>query len=449
MTTKTKTYNNNSKLDYGFILANQESKSPSAFEICRRATSSITLVDTGDYILSSFLSECINILNEKRIVVAGVVSKKTLVSLKGRGVLTGFFRGTDETVPLGLLIIDKKEAWACFGKGHLHKIVNGSEEIFQYANHLLWTKTDDEYSFGESRKVQQTMLSVVMPNPSFGVSTEAESHEYATSGLSNKSGLIANKFDEYSQPAIVMPLDCKAYTHENKLFVEILPDAFYEVGDMAELVIARSFGAGDKTPKDLVSKKIFYKGKEYQVVDAESMKETVAVPVDEVATYEPDFDSIYAKRTKISERTEIEVEVVPMVRDSSYQLSQNYKSHKQIEEKVVNNLDRLEKLNLDKKVNKQIESVRNEKDFCEKVRLYNELVANLDYGVDALKNEESKFLTINENRNSFAVPHELLGTLLTKGKAVYLAIPDEGKVKDAKAWLKENGVEATLILDEE
>lgn len=445
---KTKIYNNDSSLGYGYILAKQERETASIHGICSQATSSITLVDTGDFILNSFLGECIDILNEKKVVVAGLVSKKTLASLNGRGVLTGFFRGTDESVPLGLLIIDKKEAWACFGEGHLHKITSGSEEIFQFANHLLWTKTDYEYSFGESRRVEQTMLSVVMPKPTSGLSAETESHEYATSGLAAERGLIVNEFGEYSQPSIVMPLDCRAYTQGNKLFVEILPDAFYEVDGMSELVIARSFDAGQLTPKDLVGKDIFYKGKKHQVADVESIEETVAVPVDEVATYEPDFDSIYAKKAKISEQTKIDVEVVPMIRDGSYQLSPNYKTHKQIEEQINGSLERLKTLKLEKSIEKKINSVETERIFEEKVRKYNDLVSNLDFGIEALKNKRNSFPTINQSKDSFVVPHELLGTLLVKGKAVYLAISDEGKVKDAKAWLKESGIEGTLILDE-
>lgn len=445
---KTKTYNNDSPLDYGFILSKQEGTAVSLPEICNKATSSITLVDTGNYILDTFLRDCISILNEKKVVVAGVVSKKTLASLKGRGVLTGFFRGTDETVGLGLLIVDKKEAWACFGEGRLHKLSSGSEEIFQFANHLLWTKTDNEYSFGEYRQVQQAMLSVVMPTPVAGVSPEWKAHPYATAGLKSEGGLIANEFAEYGQPTIVMPVDCRAYIEENRLFVEILPNAFYEAEGGMQLETARSYDPAHATPKDLVWKDIFYKGKRHQVIDVESIKETIPVPVDQVAGYEPDFDSIYAKRTKISVRTEIDVEVVPMVRDGSYQLSPNYKTRKQIEEQISDGLERLRSLKLEKGIEKQIHSVETERNFEQKVRLYNELVSDLDFGVEALKNKKNSFPTVNQSRESFVVPHELLGTLLVKGKAVYLAIPDEGKVKDAKAWLKDNGIEAALILDQ-
>lgn len=445
---KTKTYQNDSPLENGFILKDQIAESPSLSDICSKATSSITIVDTGGYVLGSFLSECVGILNERNVVVAGLVDKKTLLGLKGKGVTTGFFRATSETLGLGLIVIDKKEAWACFGESRIRRIAAGSEEVFQYINHLLWTKTDNEYSFGESRQVKQAMLSVVMPTPSIGTNAGASNHEYATVGIPSGIGIIVNKLDEYGQPAIAMPLDCRAYLDQNKLFVEIIPDAFYEIENGWDLQYATSFDPEHTTPHDLVWKEIFYKGKRLQVRDVESISETVYVPVGEVDEYEPNFDSIYARRTQISVRTEINVDVLPMVRDGSYQLSSNYKNHRQIEEQIQSSLERLEKLDLDDKdVAKRIKSVQSEKVFEEKVRLYNELVSGLDYGIEALKNKKNSFPTINQSKESFVTPHELLGTLLVKGKANYLALADEDKLKEGKDWLKENGIEATLILD--
>ena len=445
---KTKTYQNDFPLEYGFILKGKSVPSVSVRDICSKASSSITIVDTGDYVLNAFLSECTDILNEKRVVVAGLVSKKTLAGLKGKGVNTGFFRATNETLALGLIIIDKKEAWACFGEGRINKIVAGSDEVFQFVNHLLWTKTDNEYSFGESREVQQTMLSVVMPVPSIGVNAESAQHDFATVGIPSNKGILVNEFRDYGQAAITMPLDCRAYVDQRRLFVEIIPGAFYEIENGWDLQYAMSFDSERATPKDLVWKEIYYKGKKLQVQDVEAINETVFVPVGEVDGYEPDFDSLYAKRTQISVRTEINVDVLPMVRDGSYQLSPNYKIRKQIAEQIQSGLERLEKLDLDDNgVAKRIKTVQSKPVFEEKVRLYNELVSSLDYGVDALKNKKNSFPTINQSKESFVVPHELLGTLLVKGKANYLALADEGKLKEGKAWLKESGLEATLILD--
>ena len=445
---ETRTYQNDSPLGYGFILRNQSVTSPSVYEVCSKTETSVTIVDTGDYVLGSFLNECVGILNDTKVVVAGLVNKKTLLSLKDKGINTGFFRATKETLGLGLIIIDKKEAWACFGEGRIRKVLAGSEEIFQFINHLLWTKTDNEYSFGESRQVQQTMLSVVMPVPSIGTSAGYAQHDFATIGISSSKGILVNELREYDQTAIAMPLDCRAYVDQQRLYVEIIPDAFYEIENGWDLQYAISFDPNRATPKDLVRKEIFYKGKRLQVQDVETINETVYVPVGEVDGYEPDFDSIYAKRTQISVRTEINVDVLPMVRDSSYQLSPNYKIRKQIEEQIQSGLDRLEKLDLDDKdVAKQIRTVQSERVFEEKVRLYNELVSGLDYGIDALKSKKNSFPTINQSKESFAVPHELLGTLLAKGKANFLALVDEGKLKEGINWLKENGLEATLILD--
>ena len=443
---KTKTYQNNSPLENGFLLSEHHESSLSLVDICSRASSSITLVDTEDYILNSFLDDCINILNGKSVVVAAVVSKKTLATLKGKGVLTGFFRATDEKLPLGLLILDKKEVWACFGNRQVCRVSAGSEELFQYANHLLWAKTDNEYSFGESRRVQQTMLSVVMPFPKVGI-VPGGKHEYASVGLTNEKGLLVNEFGEYDRPAIVMPLDCKAYMDQNRLFVEIIPDAFYELIGGSSLKIGESLDPTKATPKDLIGKDIFYKGHKQTVVDAETLTETIYVPVGEVANYQPDFDAIYARRAQVSAETNVVVDVVPMKRDNSYQLSSNYAVKKRIDEQINDALGRLQKLNLDKAIEKKVQSVGSERIFEEKVRLYNDLINSLDYGVDALKNQKNSFKSINQSKESFIVPHEMVGTLLSKGKGLFLAISSEAKANDAKAWLRENRLEATLILD--
>lgn len=447
---KTRTYQNDSPLEYGFILKGENAPSASVHDICSRALSSITIVDTEDYILNLFLKECTTILNERKVVVAGLVSKKTLSSLKGRGVNTGFFRATNETLGLGLIVIDKKEAWACFGEGHIGKVVAGSEEIFQFINHLLWTKTDNEYSFGESRQVQQTMLSVVMPVPSVGANAESAQHDFATVGIPSSKGILVKELGEYNQTAIAMPIDCRAYADQHRLFVEIIPDAFYEIENGWGLQYAMSFDPNRATPKDLVLKRIFYKGKEYQVQDVECIDETVYVPVGEAENYEPHFDSIYNNRKQITVATEINVDILPMVRDGSYQLSPNYRNHRQIEEQIQSGLEKLEKLDLDDKdIAKRIKTVQSASVFEEKVSLYNELISELDYGIEALKNKKSSFPTINQSKESFVIPHELLGTLLVKGKANYLALADESRLKEGKAWLKESGIEATLILDTE
>lgn len=443
---KTKTYQNNSPLDYGFILNAQSKSNPSLMEVCSKAKTSITLVDTADYILDSFLKDCINILNERRVVVAGLVSKRILSTLESRGVRTGFFRSTDVRLGLGLLIIDKKEVWACFGEGRILRILDGSEEVFQYVNHLLWTKTDHEYSFGENRVVKETMLSVVAPKPSVGIALDAAQHIYASEGLASEKGLLVKEPGEYTRPAMLMPLDCKAFTNQDGLYVEIIPDAFYGVDDGMVLAEGISFDPGTK-PSDLLGKEIFYKGRKCRVQERENLNRTIYVPLDEVAGYEPDFDAIYAERKEIALQTDIEVEVLPMKRDESYQLASNYRKKEQIQKGIDEALSRLEKFDLVKETKKQIATVRSEKLFAETVRLYNQLVNELDYGVDALKNEKNRFSSINESKEDFATPHELLGTLLQKGGTTYLALKDEKKVGEAKAWLKDNGIEAILIAE--
>ncbi len=443
---ETRVYKNDAVLDYGFRYLNETYSGPSLKSLCSKAQSSITLVDTDNYLLNWFLKECVDILNEKSVVVAGLLDKKTLSSLKEKGVKSGFFRGTDESVGLGIVIIDKKEAWACFGEERVYQIQEGADEVFGYINHLLWAKSDFEFSSGLTQKVSQINLSVIKPEAKVGQPFDQEDPDYSTRGLYARKGIIVDEPNDSGSESLVIPMGCRGLTKNDDFYVEILPERYYRVSGKGYLK-AKSFAANTLRPRDLLGEEIYYKGWTGEVVQTESLEQTVYVPLDQLSSYEPDYDAVYDKRKLVSVETAVSIDVLPMKRDDSYAKASNYGRHNQIEGQIGDNLDKLEKLELDKKVKKQIESVKEEKDFAERVRLYNELVSNLDYGVDALKNKKSNFLTINVSRESFAVPHELLGTLLSKSNQYYLAIKDEKRISDAKNWLKENGIKATLILE--
>ena len=64
---------------------------------------------------------------------------------------------------------------------------------------------------------------------------------------------------------------------------------------------------------------------------------------------------------------------------------------------------------------------------------------------DLLNNEKKKFKSIVYDSN-LEVPNELIGKLYEKNKTNYLALKSEDKIDEASKWLKENNLEAVLIL---
>ena len=74
---------------------------------------------------------------------------------------------------------------------------------------------------------------------------------------------------------------------------------------------------------------------------------------------------------------------------------------------------------------------------------------NSDFDVNLIAEDQKiKFKNINYDL-SWNVPSDLLGKLYTKGKELYFALKDESRIDDAKKWLKDNKLEAVLILGKE
>ena len=79
-----------------------------------------------------------------------------------------------------------------------------------------------------------------------------------------------------------------------------------------------------------------------------------------------------------------------------------------------------------------------------KVQMFNELVLNEEFGVASLNVKKSPVSTINVNEADLCVPSDIVGKLLVKNGRTFMATSLE-HIVDAKKWLAENGVEASLI----
>ena len=93
-----------------------------------------------------------------------------------------------------------------------------------------------------------------------------------------------------------------------------------------------------------------------------------------------------------------------------------------------------------------MELISSERIIKNKIELYNKFISSEDFGVEALNNEKKKFKSIVYDSN-LEVPNELIGKLYEKNKTNYLALKSEDKIDEASKWLKENNLEAVLILE--
>ena len=160
--------------------------------------------------------------------------------------------------------------------------------------------------------------------------------------------------------------------------------------------------------------------------------------------YNPEFDSYEKEFKGIALELEVIVDVKPIKLDNSYNLSNRYKEIQKTEARLNESLSKLEKFGLDKQSQKQIDNIKSERLLINKVKMFNDFVANIDFGVDALKNKKSSIQTINVNETDLVVPNELIGKLYSKSNKDYLAT-SESRLSDASKWLKDNKMEAILI----
>ena len=193
-----------------------------------------------------------------------------------------------------------------------------------------------------------------------------------------------------------------------------------------------------------MGKKIWFKGNTYGVEEKETISDSISVPLDELDSFEPDFSSSEKTFKGIVLNLTVFIDIKALKLDGSYALSNKYKAIQKVENELKESIAKLEKMELDNKLLKQLESIKSERVLSEKVRMFNEFVASKEFGVDTLNNKKSPVSIISVNKDELNVPNELIGKLYTKQGKNYLATTKE-RVDDAKKWLKENRMEAILI----
>ena len=447
MVTKTKRYDySNKTLDYGFVSLDKKQSKISINDVLSSAKESIIFADTENRFFENSLSDFEQMFNQETILIIGLLNKTTLNNIKNRGVKTGFYRSTNERINLGIVIVDKRIVYAVIDSNHIYQMVtDAEEEIFALINHILWSKTDFEFCQNELRTVKSTRLSVIMPSFEASVKTPSIKVLMATqdTGLECDYLLIASQ-SELNRDAKLVPKNLTAYSKDSKIMAfDIFGNNFYEFDVSDEsLFLADSFR--NSSINQLVNKDIWVKGMTQHVSAMDSSSFDVKVPLDEVESFVPDFDGEAQQYTKLTKELVLNCNIYPLKVDGSYALSSRYKTIQRVENELKESIAKLEKMDLDKKLHKQLESIESERLLSEKVKMFNTFVASKEFGVDALNNKKSPVSIINVNEDELNVPNELIGKLYTKQSKNYLATTKE-RIADAKKWLKENKMEAVLI----
>lgn len=444
---KTKTFNYRDRvLDFGFIELEPKSSNISVEFILDSVKESLIIVDTKGLFMLDFLKRAEAFLNQNEKVLVGLTSDEVISKLKKNGVSNGFFRSTDEKFETGIIIIDKKAAFLVLDADHIYDIPpRYIQEIFNYVNHVIWSKANYEQCQGSLREVKDARLSVVVPTFLKDLDFETRQIKLATES-SEKDGecLILAKEKDVQRKAKVSPFDIKALgVADDVLYVNAFEDNYYPISiHDNSIYTAESFE--NQTVNALLGKQIWFKGKIHNVEEKESVNETVYVPLDEVESFKPDFESSEKSFDGITLSLTVSINVKSIKLDGSFALSNRYKTIQKVENELKESIAKLEKMDLDNKLLKQLENIKSERLLSEKVKMFNAFIASKEFGVDALNNKKSPVSTINVNEDELNVPNELIGKLYTKQNKNYLATTEE-HINDAKKWLKENKTEAVLI----
>ena len=444
---KTKTFNyRDNVLDFGFVELEPRATSTSLRSLASSVKESLIIVDTkGSFILDA-LKELEEYLNQSERIIVGLTNDKVISELKKNGVQNGFFRSTDEQFETGLVILDKKEAKIVLDINHIYDVPpRYVPEIFAYVNHVIWSKANYEQCQGSLKKVEEARLSVVVPpflddidinSPKYVYATESENHECET--------LIIHKEKEVNRKAKVSPFVFNGIgLNADALLMNAFGNNYYPVPiSDGSLFTSETFEKA--TLKSLSGKRVWVKGKWFDVIEKATSSKTVYVPLDQVNSYQPEFGDYEKEYDGMALELLISVDVKPIKLDNSYALSNRYKVIQRVENELNESISKLEKLELDKKLLKQLESIKAERLLINKVKMFNDFVSSKDFGVEALNNKKSPVSTININETDLIVPNELIGKLYTKNNKNYLATT-ESRLEDALKWLKENKMEATLI----
>lgn len=431
------------KISFGYIYKDSKS-SISLDEIVSSVVNNIIIYDTNNYVLNDFLSSAQPLLNNQSKLVIGLIGNDDIRSLDSKGVKNGFFRSTNEKSNLAIIIVDKKKFYFAFDKNHIY-LTNDSKknDIYNYINHLIWSKSNLEFCQRRTSEVKSTRLSIVKPN--FDNPVIDSEMRISTKDLNGNIEIKLKEDNSNIDSLVFFNCTKSAYVANDILYLNVLENQYYSISDWASLIKAESFN--EINLSSLYNNQAWINGKIINVKKQDVIKREFIKPLDEYKSFVPNFDDIANSYNDYTLSLDVNVTVNPIVLDSSYKLSDSYRKIEELSKNLNTFIEELDKLIDDKDAKKQLNNIKLERNIFEKARLYNIFIDNKDFGVEAL-NTKNKFKKMNYDL-SWNVPSDLLGKLYTKGKELYIALKDESRIDDTKKWLKDNKLEAVLILGKE
>lgn len=442
-----KVYNySNEKLKYGFLYINK-AINLSLSNVLDSVKENVVFCDTNSYIIDDLLPAMNSLLNNNKITVIGLMNEKSLAGLKGKGLKNGFFRSTTKSLNAAVIIVDKQKYYVAFDSKNIYEMENKKayKEVFDYINHLIWTTASSEFCQGDFRQIKESRLSVVKPSFQYG----SDKVTNATLGTDDIDAdvLLSNVEKNYDKPCRL--IDTKlpsAYMLKDTLYVNLFEDKYYGIMNFTDSYIAESFE--NEAYGNVGEKDVWFNGKHIMVKKEDEILKKVLLPLDEYKSYEPNFDEIAKSYNGFTTLLKVKCEINPIELDSSYKIHPNYSNYKSLDSQVSNNLERLLKLD-ESKINKVIKKIQDERSLSERIRKYNEIIKDKEFGVEALVDKKNAFKQISFKEDDIIIPSDIIGKLYFKDKKNYLALKDESKIDNAKKWLKENNLEAVLILGKE
>lgn len=413
-------------------------------EIINNVEKSLIVYDTEDCILSDLLSCAQSLLNDENKLIICLVNKSVLKSLRTKGINTGFFRSTEEEIGVSIIIVDKKKYYFAFDKNHIYETKDSKiGDIFQYVNHILWSKTQIEYCQGKETEIKNARLSVVEPN--FG-KEENNNYDLATKDFNPKELLVTKEENTNKKTIVLHNSTSSCYVFNDDLYINAIKNQYYSISDWKSLIKAKSFE--NKKLSEIASNQLWINGEKVYVKKSDVLIKNYSVSLDEYLTFKPNFEEIAKEYNGYTLSLTVNVNVLPIELDSSYSIHQNYKNYDNLDSLVSNNLEKLEKL-ADKKIIKMINKIKEDRVLSERIRKYNELIQNEEFGVSSLVNNKNAFKQINYNERDIIIPSDIIGKMYRKWNKNYFALASKEKVEEAKKWLKDNSFEAVLILGKE
>lgn len=453
---RTKEFSNLDKtIKYGFIY-DQEKVSPITIEdVLSEVSKSILVYDTKGSAFYEFASKASKLMNNPNIVFAGLINHKMLQELKNKGIVSGFYRSTSKDIDVAIVIVDKTKAYLIVDSKHIIRLSdqNVSSELFQFMNHVLWSRADFEVLNNNApKKINEIRLSVVIPTFNALIKKSRINEELLLFGTEDfntpQMSMLSQPKDLEKDAYIINQNISSLCGFKNEFYMKLFDDVYAPIGnDVKHLVIGRSFK--EEKIKSLIDRDLWFDGKKRVIEKTKEFTSTVYKPLDEYKSFNPDFDQIYNQQVKENYGVvKINVDVKPIIIDSSYQLSAKYKKRVDTEKLLSENLNKLKKL-ADEDNAKIIDSIISTKLLLERIKKYNEFLSQTEFGEETLKNKKASVSKINIGKEEISVPQELLGKLYTKSNKQFMALKDEDRIAEAKKWLSENNQEATLVLSNE